>query len=175
MTKSALGFTLVELLVVIAIIGTLLVVLLPQLNRFNNEQVLKNTAAELRSNIKKTQNNASSGLNCNNTGAAASQWKINFTKNAGIYAISATCAKGEPSTSRSELFPSGIKINDIQIDDVSYTSASIIFDNISSAINFTKESGSLLPNADTIKIFLKDSNVVGIGSTVVLEKGGTVY
>jgi prepilin-type N-terminal cleavage/methylation domain-containing protein len=59
--KSAAGFTLVELLIVIAIIGILSTVLLANYNSFGRRQEVKNTAAELKSELRKYQNFAISG------------------------------------------------------------------------------------------------------------------
>lgn len=173
------GFTLIELLVVIAIIGTLIAVLLPQLGRFNGEQTLKNAAADLRSNIKKTQNNAGSGLNCNAAGLAAKEWTINFAEeNNTSYNIAATCSDGSAGTSATYPFPSGVVISQIDIGETleDCSPASVIFNNISSAISFrTTDSGCpVASNTNKMSIFLENSNL-GIGTTVVIEKGGTVY
>lgn len=180
MNRSACGlrgFTLIELLVVIAIIGTLVTILLPQLNNFNRDQVLKNATADLRSNIKKTQNNASSGLNCNDAGVAATKWTIDFTNGASGYTITPTCSSGS-SPPHSEQFPSGIKIRGINLGDCSLGNSqqvSVIFNNISSAIDFTTtDLGCPILGTNKISIFLDNTNAVG-GTTVVIEKGGTVY
>lgn len=175
--RSCKAFTLIELLVVIAIIGTLIAVVLPQLNLFNRDQVLKNAAANLQSSIRKTQNNASSGLNCNGAGLAAKEWTINFAKDANSYTIAATCSDDNVGIGTTQQFPAGITISDIQFgtSTTSCNQASVMFKNISSAISFaTTDVGcSSLVGGSKTSIYL--SNTVGTGTTVVVEKGGSVY
>lgn len=186
MTKTVLGFTLIELLVVIAIIGTLVAVLLPQLNNFNREQALKNAAADLKSNIRKTQNNAASGLNCNSNGLAATKWTLTFIQGASTYSIIATCSDlGNSLVSTSYSFPAGITIGGIklgtcQIIDpdppVPPSKTSLIFNNISSAINFTTTNIDcpISPSTNSMTLILQDINS-NTTKNVVIEKGGNVY
>lgn len=171
------GFTLIELLVVIAIIGTLVAVLLPQLSNFNRGQTLKNAAADLQSNIRKTQNNASSGLNCNsNFKDTASGWKIDFVQGGASYNVSAICSGGNVGISTAQPFPSGITISQINVGTLDCSPVSAVFSNISSVINFEKPATCAVPvNTNSMSIFLNDTNAIGIGSTVVIEKGGAVY
>ncbi|MDO8570482.1 MAG: type II secretion system protein [Candidatus Daviesbacteria bacterium] len=177
------GFTLIELLVVIAIIGTLVAVLLPQLSNFNREQVLKNSASDLRSNIRKTQNNASSGLNCNSDGLSTSKWTIKFTKFSSDYIITATCSDGS-QIPVSYFLPAGITISRIQLDSCILGNfspripgvAKVIFSNISSAISYDVDGslGCMPINNKALTTTLKDENT-NTTKDVVIEKGGNVY
>lgn len=182
------GFTLLELLVVIGIIASLMVILLPGFNAFNRSQTLKNTALELQTVLRKTQNHALSGVKCNSTTSAAS-WSIKFFNNTS-YELETVCSSPAvsptpaPSLVARYSLPGGVSINGFVKDDgtspctLTLTSnpVRIIFSNISAEVNFDdSNSGCLLKDAKKLTILLQLDSDTENSINVIVEKGGAIY
>lgn len=176
------GFTLIELLVVIAIMATLVVVLLPQLNKFNRSQTLQTAAAKLQSDFRAAQNNASSGVECRPS-VKASDWHLLVVNSSG-YKVEPTCTGATPIT---HALPTGVKIYSVKLNTCSEITATgngsnlanfgVIYKNISAGVTFqSADLGCPISSATNqliLKLILDDD--VSKYMKVIVEKGGSVY
>lgn len=176
------GFTLIELLVVIAIMGSLIVILLPQLNNFYRQQVLRDAASALQSVLKTAQNNASSGVKCNSVGASAKFWKISFGADKKSYMLQSECDSGGVGVTRNYQLPQGVTIKEVRLDSctasISPNDAQIEFANISANINFKSTDTGCPITFNTgkmkIKLQLQETSLQAT-IEVVVDKGGSIY
>lgn len=86
------GFTLIEILIAIAIIGLLSLLVLPNLRKFNQEQVLKQAAATFTQTLQKAKNNAQTKVKCSD-GRTSSSWSV-YIPSSSAYELRAQCLDG---------------------------------------------------------------------------------
>lgn len=179
--KKKLGFTLIELLLVIAIMGALVVILLPQFSRFNKDQILQDAASSLQGNLRKAQNNATSGTKCNSDTPAAN-WRIKFS-NSASYNLETTCNEpaAVPVLRTAYSFPENIRIAQIAFDNAdcyvsgeSIDNFAINFNNISGKVSF-ESTGCVNSNYTQMEIVLELNSDPNQRMSVVAEKGGSIY
>ncbi len=72
---SQKGFSLVEILVAMVIIAVIAAVAIPNLNKFNSDQQVRNTSSQVVTDLRKIQNNAHSGVKCPNSNSAVG-WRV---------------------------------------------------------------------------------------------------
>lgn len=186
------GFTLVELLVVIAIMGSLVGLILPQFNSFNQDQSLKNAVAELQSAIRITQNNAGSGVKCSTT-LPSTSWYLGFGNSdpsliGKSYQIVANCADNTTSTPITYKLPGGVSIASITVNDSNpnYTCITalnaasagnfkITFSNLSGAVDLQSDAGCPTLGKRSMTITLQQDSDHTNHLDVVIEKGGSIY
>ncbi len=77
--QKSFGFTLIEILVSLSIVGVLAALTIPNLHRFNEQEILQTEVGKILSVLRQAQSNAQSGLICPNSGGAASQWRVTFS------------------------------------------------------------------------------------------------
>ncbi|MBI4037374.1 type II secretion system protein [Candidatus Daviesbacteria bacterium] len=186
--KKLPGFTLIELLIVIAIMATLAVAILPQLNRYNQNQALQIEALRLQTALRAAQNNAGSGLKCN-SGAKNTNWYLSFVSlSNNTYTLRATCADNSMTTYVSYTIPPGVKLSTISAGGCSIpinglasgflAAISIMFNNISADVTFNVAYYSGCPsftNADKLVITLTQADNAENLKKVVVKKGGSIY
>ncbi len=140
------GFTLIEIMIVVSIIGMVSAVAIPSFRKFNDEQALKNAAAQMTQIFRKIQNNAQSRVNCTDNNPS-SGWEATLgvdISGKSFYQIKEYCQNildnYSPYTIAQETvyLPSGIYIN--TIDDSSKNPPLI------SPHFTTDESSSCFPN-----------------------------
>lgn len=177
--KLPRGFTLIELLITVSIIGTLVVVMIPQLNSFYQRQTLQNTASEIQTVIRKIQNNATSGVNCDGWHNRSSSWMLVFTKGAGTYDSFAVCSDTTLSVTpapTAHQLPAGAVVDKIILkggctDDIQ--SVFVFFTSISGKVTFISPGASVgCKNATGVQLDLKLNDQT---QSIVIEQGGSVY
>lgn len=77
--QKSFGFTLIEILVSLSIVGILAALTIPNLHRFNEQEILQTEVGKILSVLRQAQSNAQSGLICPNSGGAANQWQVTFS------------------------------------------------------------------------------------------------
>lgn len=176
------GFTLVELIVVIGIIAVLTVFIIPEFNTFNRNRSLQDSASELQSNIRVTQNNASSGVTCSG-GVKASDWRL-LVVNSLSYQIIPTCGG---ATAKVYTLPWGVTIYSVQFNTGAELVASgnganlgnfgVAFANVSAVAKFLSGNVGYPVTSSTEQLIIKlirdgDSSKY---QRVIIEKGGSIY
>lgn len=185
------GFTLIELLVVITIIASLVGVFAPKFITYSKYQDLQGAAANLQTNIRTAQNNASSGLRCTGN-TVASSWYLYFF-GSDAYRLETTCAGPAPGAgtptptppvSTVYKFPAGVSIDFIELNscpgiDLKNSDLKVIFSNISGVLKFEVSGANVgcgsSSYAKTLAIRLKSLSDPGNPISVIIEKGGSVY
>lgn len=88
------GFTLVEILVAITIIGLVSVLAIPNLRKFNEDQILTDTSNDLVRVLKQAQSSSMSGIQC--AGVASTSWELSVTSTG--YSLVCKNATGSDTT-----------------------------------------------------------------------------
>lgn len=185
------GFTLIELLIVIAIMATLVGVFVPRFLTYSKYQDLQDAVADLQTNIRSAQNNATSGFKCTGN-TAADNWYLYFS-GSDTYRVETICAGPTPEAgtptptppvSTVYKFPAGVSIDLIELDsctgiDLKDSGLKVVFSSISGAVKFevsgvNTECGSS-SYAKTLTVKLKSSSDPDNPKSVIIEKGGSVY
>lgn len=92
------GFTLIEILIAVAIISLVGTFSLPNLKKYNNRQLVKNAASELRSTLQNASSKVNSNIKCNDTKASIA-WKVVFKNTTPLqYDLIANCDDGTLAT-----------------------------------------------------------------------------
>ncbi|GEM_PF-1331268 len=189
--KSIKGFTLVELMVVVAIVAGLAGMVIPKFLNYNRSQELESSASDLQSAVRKTQNNAGSGVVCS-ANKSSGTWYLKFISD-NSYKIETACANSNveagtptptPPQSLSYQFKEGIKVESIDIITGSSTCTTEGRDASGFGIEFTTITGAgkllsgdvscpvneSLTSRMTVKLTSGEESKL-----VVIEKGGSVY
>lgn len=185
------GFTLIELMVVIAIIAIIVVIAVPSYNEYNNNQKLADAANQLQTVLRQAQNNAQTGTACVSSSILykATKWTIKLYSDR--YEVSPVCdfstyPAGTPTPTpslRSNPFPSGITISDVQIIDSPLDTtpcseslpATIEYTNLSSSAVISDLSGCT-PGVNAIAKIILCLNCPSTNTrTIKVETGGGIY
>lgn len=175
------GFTLIEILVVIGLISLVAVVGIPNLRRFNQDQIFTEKTSEIINHLKRMQSNSQAGIVCDQ-GYRSTSWNLKIT-GANTYITYPKCINSsgaEVSGNPQETIPipdeSGVKIDNIETcagttcSDFSNKQLNISFINSSRLVGF---SGTPDPpvNTDKVNIYLSyQSQITGISIT----RGGSI-
>ena len=176
------GFSLLELMVVIIITASVVGVIIPQINRYNKLEVLQDAANQLQTSVKVAQNNAVSGVVCNNTASGkANNWQLAITSST-TYQITASCQVGVTPPVTNYKLPEGVSINNSQVVFDGICNAAInagsglpkaIFNNITGETNFHGGTGCPSVSYKKMAITLKHNSVANEPANVVIEKGSS--
>lgn len=180
--KNNLGFTLIELLIVITIIAVLLVVFVPQFNKYSKSKVLKTTALELQTALRTAQNNAASGIKCGSSPPAS--WGLQFTNDPDstsykVLALNSDGTVNNGCIAKTYLLPADVSIISTNLPDtlgdcfpMRGTVINASFSNVTSDVNISK-----CEISETVKMVLTLQLKSDTDQTedVVLEKGGAIY
>lgn len=137
------GFTLIELLIVITIFGLTASLVTASYLSFERNQVLKNAAKSLKSDLRFTQNKALSGdkgqvSDCPSTSTLVG-WYLNVAQDATSYTVSGDCRTGTGESSfgaKTLTLPPGAKIKSILYGVSTKSAVNILFQPLASGVTF---------------------------------------
>lgn len=105
------GFTLLEILIAISIIALIGIVAIPNLRRYNNLQIVKNSASEFKNTLKNAQSRANSNVKCSDTKSSVA-WKVTIRNVVPpAYDLKGVCEDGSTVTHLDTAFPSELTIS----------------------------------------------------------------
>lgn len=179
------GFTLLELILVMALTATITAAMVPNLRNFNASQSLSDAASQMQSDLRQIQNSASSGLKCQiNT---ATSWYFELAKDSSgvvkTYNLGAICLNNEVYSPIAHALPSGIKINQIDLDTCEVTLPGeidqfrVYYSNIFGRVSFASNALScgLNFNPQQAILYLKSDADPSLVNKVILNNGGAIY
>lgn len=101
------GFTLIELLLAVSFIGILTAIGLASYNNYNQTQILKQAASDLKSNLRLAQNRAIAGEKPTGCGVLDG-YQVSFT--AANYTVQALCSGSPLGTVSTFNLPAGVSL-----------------------------------------------------------------
>lgn len=181
------GFSLIEVLVAIAILGLSAAIAVPNLSRFNADEQVSSTRAQMLSDLNLVKSNAQSGVRCP-TGLESSSWNLQFAS-ANTYDLNSVCndnSTPEEVNFRAYAFPENITVSQIMSDvaGCEISSQSLIedfkvdFSASPTNINFIHPTVTCFESRDAasfvnlIKITLQKNSIT---KTLVVTRGGAIY
>lgn len=183
------GFTLLELTIVMALMGIAVVVVIPNINGFNNNRKVKEAAYQLQTDLRTVQNNALSGTQCG-AGKGASEWRLVFvstTVGSENYRLESLCAGDTtPQVVKSVILPTSTRLvsvadwdgtsNFCTLTPSSTIQPKIKVANLSSdlTLDFGGSIGCTLTSNSRMVITLAGSSGTGT-LAVVVGPGGALY
>lgn len=178
-----IGFTLIELLVVVSVMSVLAILLIPMYDSFNNYHILVNATQDIKTAIATAQNNAISGIVCNQaTGERASAWTVVFGSGAGAdpdypdnqVSVVPICGGSPGAATATYQIPDQVKILSISVDscDMTGQNAQISFSNISGSCKLENSCEIACP--EKINILLAQETDMTQQITMTVDKSGAV-
>ncbi len=178
------GFSLVEILIVIGIMAIVTVVAIPNLKRFNEDQVGTNVVFNLLEAARKAQANSQSKVQCPNGKDPTEYWYLSAdASSAEGFTVGAGCVDGssrfESVTNKTPL-PSGITVSQVDILDFTRgvictgTTAKIQFLNVGNQFAVSNSCAPVPENVGAVKVYLHNATT-STDTTVVIERGGSIY
>lgn len=184
------GYSIIELLIVVVIMGFLAALVIPSFSNFQQDQDLKLTAEEMKSNIRLAQSRSLSGSK--GTTCAASDtllgwyFAVQSGANQNTYSIAGVCKStsnnviafnAETKTAKN----SKVVISDVKIDGISQSSQIFgLFAPVSGRISYYPVGFSSIPVISTqqVEIVLTNSSIsdpTDNTQKVIITRSGDVY
>jgi prepilin-type N-terminal cleavage/methylation domain-containing protein len=118
------GITITELLVVLAVIGIIAILIIPQLSKMRENQILKTSVADTLSSLNKARSQTLSSLD-------SSEYGVHFQSDAVIIFKGTTYSAGDTDNEAVSIVTPA-SISNVTLDGVSGTSGDIYFERLTS-------------------------------------------
>lgn len=163
------GFTLVEVLVTLVIIGIIGVIVLPNLNSFNESAILQSASETLASTLRQAQSNAQASVQpevaCTDNQFVS--WRVKFSTSS-TYQLVSIC--NDPITL--ETSNEAVTYDITQVSGVTFSLPAGC--PVNSYVDFYKQSISYSCIPDSNFIVTMSSDKFPTGKTITVNKGGSI-
>lgn len=158
------GFTLVEVLISIAMLALIATIALPNFRRFNEDQTLKNTTANLISSLKTAQNNAQTGVKCPDGVSTPQSWSVIITGTASSlsYYLQESCLN---------LTTGVASLNNLPLVSVPPT---VISSPAALSCTITYTQTMVSPASSCYSVTLNDTGTSPPKRQILIDKGGAI-
>ena len=178
------GFTLIEILVAVSIIAIIAVIVIPNLRRYNEEQILRNAASQLAQHFRQAQSSSHSRIKCPD-GTPSTSWGIKLTCTS-LYEYIYDCQ--DPTTNTSVTLPTqtsdkftlppSVEMSDFMLcspDDTVDLPVSIKFNNIKETVSFAESGANPSENNKKLQLQVKSTKSnVRLKAIITVNSGGSV-
>lgn len=182
------GFTFIELLITLTIIAIISIAGFINIQSLRNDEELKSTVADLKSNLSLTYTNAIANVKCGNNNSTG--WEMEFSRTAGVETVNISClyAAGESSIKSYQF--KGAKLKSISTpdgstngcstgDESNFISTNLVFSALTGALTrtfTTNPIGCDLTKQDQFKFTItKEVNNITAERCVWINQNGTIW